>query len=263
MTLLQLTQTTKDHIQKTATDHRELHSSVSKVGKAIDRNFMSDYDSTSRTDIFSSPEQTAALNSVILQHFYRKGQLDIADALIKDAKLDEKGAASSEENRFLMPRSIIPSKDHFVEMHAIVESLQQRELRPALEWAIRNRKALISRGSTVPTIVRSKQTRQGRSQSLTNGRFLQSSGKTTASHTLLDGKDATEDVDVVDDDDDDMMMSIQTASKADGDDDDDGDIRLSVSSHSALEMKLHRLQFLELLKGDRTKLLESVEYARR
>jgi hypothetical protein len=31
---------------------RELHSTVSKVGKAIDRNFVSDFDSTSREDVF-------------------------------------------------------------------------------------------------------------------------------------------------------------------------------------------------------------------
>ncbi|GLV31686.1 Souji [Carabus blaptoides fortunei] len=40
----------KDTVQRLATDHRDLHSTVSKVGKAIDRNFVSDFASTSRED---------------------------------------------------------------------------------------------------------------------------------------------------------------------------------------------------------------------
>ena len=64
VTLIQALQTVKESTKKVATDHRDLHSSVSKVGKAIDRYFVSDYDSTSRNDIFSTPEQTAMLNQV-------------------------------------------------------------------------------------------------------------------------------------------------------------------------------------------------------
>ena len=52
ISLIQALQTAKESTKKVATDHRDLHSSVSKVGKAIDRNFVSDYDSTSRSDIF-------------------------------------------------------------------------------------------------------------------------------------------------------------------------------------------------------------------
>lgn len=37
----------KESVSKVGSDHRELHSSVSKVGKAIDRHFVTDYDSTS------------------------------------------------------------------------------------------------------------------------------------------------------------------------------------------------------------------------
>lgn len=64
-----------------ATEHRELHSTVSKVGKAIDRNFIADFASTSREDVFSGPEKTHMLNQVICQHFYRHGMLDIAAEL--------------------------------------------------------------------------------------------------------------------------------------------------------------------------------------
>jgi hypothetical protein len=71
----------RDTVQRLATDHRELHSTVSKVGKAIDRNFIADFASTSREDVFSGVEKTHLLNQVICQHFYRQGMLDIADEL--------------------------------------------------------------------------------------------------------------------------------------------------------------------------------------
>ncbi|KZC11103.1 Protein RMD5 like protein A [Dufourea novaeangliae] len=64
-----------------ATEHRELHSTVSKVGKAIDRNFNADFGSTSREDVFSGAEKSHILNQVICQHFYRHGMLDIAAEL--------------------------------------------------------------------------------------------------------------------------------------------------------------------------------------
>ena len=59
-------------VGRVATDHRDLHSTVSKVGKAIDRNFVADFDSTSRDDVFSGPTKEQLLNEVILQHFYRQ-----------------------------------------------------------------------------------------------------------------------------------------------------------------------------------------------
>lgn len=71
----------RDTVQRLATDHRDLHSTVSKVGKAIDRNFIADFASTSREDVFSGPEKSHLLNQVICQHFYRQGMLDIADEL--------------------------------------------------------------------------------------------------------------------------------------------------------------------------------------
>ena len=73
ITLIQALQAAKESTRKTATDHRDLHSSVSKVGKAIDRNFVSDYDSTSRNDIFRyghHPNLSLFSIRCFFQHFY-------------------------------------------------------------------------------------------------------------------------------------------------------------------------------------------------
>jgi hypothetical protein len=37
------------------------------VGKAIDRSFVADYDSTSREDVFANPQAQKMLNEIILQ----------------------------------------------------------------------------------------------------------------------------------------------------------------------------------------------------
>ena len=71
MLLVKLLQSVRDTLNKVSSAHRELHSSVSKVGKTIDRNFVTDYDATSREDVFAGPEQQRRLNEVILQHFHR------------------------------------------------------------------------------------------------------------------------------------------------------------------------------------------------
>lgn len=122
----------KETVQKVSGAHRDLHSSVSKVGKAIDRNFVTDYDSTSREDVFASQEQQRRLNEVILQHFYRQGQLELSDILADEAKIKQ---------------DVRLSKEPFQELNAILEALSQRNLAPALDWAARNRTELQLRGT--------------------------------------------------------------------------------------------------------------------
>ena len=78
------------------------------------------------------------LNQVILQHFYRQGQLEIAETLAKEANL-------SEELKI--------SKEPFQELNSILESLQKRDLGPALAWAAAHRDELSVRGATIPMLV--------------------------------------------------------------------------------------------------------------
>jgi len=113
-------------VTKIATEHRELHSSVSKVGKAIDRNFVSDFDSTSREDVFSGPSKEHLLTEVILQHLYREGRLDISESLSR-----ESGITEYQEK-----------KEPFQELNQILEALKARDLGPALDWVARNREGL-------------------------------------------------------------------------------------------------------------------------
>ncbi|XP_033215287.1 E3 ubiquitin-protein ligase RMND5A isoform X2 [Belonocnema kinseyi] len=123
----------RDTVHRLATEHRELHSTVSKVGKAIDRNFIADFASTSREDVFSGAEKTHLLNQVICQHFYRQGMLDIADELAAEAGI------KTEEGR----------KEPFTELNYILDCLKQKNLEPALEWATKHKDALLAQSSSL------------------------------------------------------------------------------------------------------------------
>ncbi|KAF7995065.1 hypothetical protein HCN44_004537 [Aphidius gifuensis] len=123
----------RDTVQRLSTDHRDVHGNVSKVGKAIDRNFIADFASTSREDVFNGPEKSHLLNQVICQHFYRQGMLDIADELAAET------GVKTEEGR----------KEPFTELNHILDCLKQRNLEPALEWAKNHRDELMSQSSSL------------------------------------------------------------------------------------------------------------------
>ena len=70
LVLVKALQSAREAAARVAAEHRDLHSSVSKIGKVIDRNFIADYDSTSRPDVFSSPDQQRMLNEVASSFTY-------------------------------------------------------------------------------------------------------------------------------------------------------------------------------------------------
>ena len=181
--LIQAMHKIKETATNVGSEHRDLHGSVSKVGKTIDRCFVADYDSTSRDDVFSSPEQQALLNKVILQHFCRQGLLDISDDLIREAK-------------FPIEEDPSVSKASFQELNLIQEAFLRRDIGPALEWAIRHREQLNNFGSGAST-----------------------------------------------------TLTITSA----------GNGRSCIAQKSSLEMKLHKLRYIELLCQNQ---MEAVMYAR-
>ncbi|CAB4055098.1 RMND5 [Lepeophtheirus salmonis] len=109
----------KKFITQIASQHRDLHSSVSKVGKTIDRNFISDFNSVSQEEFFSEESKTRFLHQVILEHFYRQGRLEISDILSKEAQINEYQAL----------------KEPFFDLNSILESLRNKDSGPALTWA--------------------------------------------------------------------------------------------------------------------------------
>ncbi|XP_013778002.1 protein RMD5 homolog A-like [Limulus polyphemus] len=131
--LAQCAKRVKDVTTSMTTEHRDLHGTVSKVGKAIDKNLIPDFGSTSSEKVFGEEESQRLLNQVVCEHFLRQGMLDIAEELIKEAGLQ------MEEGK----------KEPFSELNQILEALKHKDLKPGLEWACRNRDLLQAQHSSL------------------------------------------------------------------------------------------------------------------
>ncbi|KAL3173696.1 hypothetical protein MRX96_041507 [Rhipicephalus microplus] len=114
--LTQCAQKMKDLSSSLATEHRDLHGTVSKVGKAIDKNFVPDFWATSNEDVFDRSDKKKALNQVIVEHLLRQGMLDIAEELSREARLES------------------AQKEPFAELNNVLDALKRRDLGPALDW---------------------------------------------------------------------------------------------------------------------------------
>lgn len=109
----------KNKLSQLGVDHRNLHATVSKVGKAIDRNFSPDYQSIAPMDLFDSEKHLEILNQVISEHFYRQGMNEVADKLMEESSLPP------EDDIHL---------ELFADLYQNYEAITRRNLGPALEW---------------------------------------------------------------------------------------------------------------------------------
>lgn len=159
-TLHSILKKVKDTAGKVASEHKDIHGSVSKVGKAIDKNFIADLSGVHNQHVFppftshhnegpsnrindhsagiqdddvedEGREKTKLLHNVICEHFFRQGMLDITDSLISEANLEIHES----------------QKAPFIKINCILEALKKRDLGPALLWAQENRARLASTGS--------------------------------------------------------------------------------------------------------------------
>lgn len=124
---------TKEKLQRLTTDHRDLHGAVSKIGKTIDRNFVSDFSSTTRNDVLVEEQNIQLLNKVIAQHLQRNNLDDVAATLIKESKLPAEDVVS----------------DPFSNLHRIWESIYRGDLTEALQWATDHSAKLEARNSSL------------------------------------------------------------------------------------------------------------------
>lgn len=119
MVLVQNMQKIKDIFQQISSEHKDLHSAVSKIGKQIDKNFYSEFQcianeqqyfinlnetyqkdeltngSSDLVDLdeddkkpIKTSKQLELINKVILQHLLRIGSNEVASELIREARLN-------------------------------------------------------------------------------------------------------------------------------------------------------------------------------
>ncbi|KAM7161498.1 E3 ubiquitin-protein transferase RMND5B isoform 1-T2 [Macrochelys suwanniensis] len=126
----------KDTVQKLASDHKDIHSSVSRVGKAIDRNFDAELCSVVSDSVWESREkqqQQQILQMAIVEHLYQQGMLSVAEELSQESTLNVD----------------LDFKQPFLELNRILEALHEQDLCPALDWAISNRQRLLELNSSL------------------------------------------------------------------------------------------------------------------
>ncbi|KAK0459673.1 CTLH/CRA C-terminal to lish motif domain-containing protein [Desarmillaria tabescens] len=108
---------------------KEIYSSMSRLGKALEKKFTSTL--PSYPNLFTSEESVAALERTVVLHFLRTGQFDTAQTLLEESNTD------------------IPSvlREQFIDLHRILQALKDQDTGPALQWARENRDFLKSRAS--------------------------------------------------------------------------------------------------------------------
>ncbi|XP_073851000.1 E3 ubiquitin-protein transferase RMND5B isoform X3 [Macaca fascicularis] len=124
----------KDTVQKLASDHKDIHSSVSRVGKAIDRNFDSEICGVVSDAVWDAREQQQQiLQMAIVEHLYQQGMLSVAEELCQESTLNVD----------------LDFKQPFLELNRILEALHEQDLGPALEWAVSHRQRLLELNSSL------------------------------------------------------------------------------------------------------------------
>jgi hypothetical protein len=117
MVMVQSSQKIKDILQQISSEHKDLHSAVSKIGKQIDKNFYSEFQCIANEQQFfvnlnetyqkdesisddsiemedddkkpiKSSKQLELINKVILQHLLRVGKTEVGSVLIREANLN-------------------------------------------------------------------------------------------------------------------------------------------------------------------------------
>ncbi|XP_039249229.1 E3 ubiquitin-protein ligase RMND5A-like [Styela clava] len=119
--------------QKLSGQHKDLHSSVSRIGKTIDRNFDADCSSVIPGSFCHNAKQEKLLNTAVCEHYFRQGQLSLAEDISEEARLDIDDSW----------------KQPFVQINEVLQSLRNHDLDLALEWTAKNHHELQQKGSSL------------------------------------------------------------------------------------------------------------------
>lgn len=114
--------------------HKELHGSISKIGKTIDKTFQSDFGNVPIFELFDKPEKLKFIYMIICEDLYRQGRMSIAQKLIEETNLND-------NDLFNIEKTILE------EINMVLENLRVKNLLPALEWCERKREELNRSGS--------------------------------------------------------------------------------------------------------------------
>ncbi|KAJ7685135.1 CTLH/CRA C-terminal to lish motif domain-containing protein [Mycena polygramma] len=127
--LRQLSETVDLRKKEVDERQKEIYTSISRLGKALDKKFTANL--PSYPEVFTSTTSMTALERTIALHFLRTGQFDTAGIFLQEAGLD-------------IPASL---RAQFIDLHRILQALRNQDISPALGWVAKNRGFLRDRGS--------------------------------------------------------------------------------------------------------------------
>uniref|UniRef100_A0A7S1C6P1 RING-Gid-type domain-containing protein n=1 Tax=Bicosoecida sp. CB-2014 TaxID=1486930 RepID=A0A7S1C6P1_9STRA len=156
-----------DVLGKVKSEHKALHGAIGKVAKSVDKALLTDLGPLAALGEAGGDggrggsDVGAALAAPLADHLYRHGHVEVADALL--ATIDDRnggaaGAADDGEGgagagsfggSLGSAAAAGVSRAPYVGVHTILRDLRAGRLGSALEWASRQRGALIALGSTL------------------------------------------------------------------------------------------------------------------
>ncbi|TMS36650.1 hypothetical protein L596_003762 [Steinernema carpocapsae] len=109
---------TKQLFDDLSNEHRQVHSSISRCGKEIDRNFHSDTSGIikNQKDIEKDPVNRERVNKLIFDYLNSVGKVDVAECLRKETGMSSVQSINTDEVRTIM------------------ESYRNGDYQPAIEW---------------------------------------------------------------------------------------------------------------------------------
>ncbi|XP_064382046.1 E3 ubiquitin-protein ligase RMND5A-like isoform X2 [Halichondria panicea] len=130
-TVKELVRKTKETCQSISTEHKDIHASISKFGKAIDKSLQADISGLGVEGVLSDESHSRELDAAICEHLFRQGRLDIGEMIIEDSGI-----------------SVDPVyMEQFAGLNRVLEALRDRNMEPALEWALIHKDQLQHHGS--------------------------------------------------------------------------------------------------------------------
>ncbi|CAH2041267.1 unnamed protein product, partial [Iphiclides podalirius] len=121
LVLCDFAESLKKEVFEMSTEHRELHATVSRVGKSIDRHFVSDYTSVApKAESFCSDTNRPIMEQAIAQHLYRQGLEEAGDVFVAEARVGP-----------------VERTCAFAVLQRCAASLADGDPAPALDWAQR------------------------------------------------------------------------------------------------------------------------------
>jgi len=133
-TKVNLRDTIKPVAKQYSDKHKDLHGSISKIGKTIDKCFQSDFGNVPIFELFDKPEKLKLVYMIICEDLYRQGRMSIAQTLIEETNLNDDDLFNVE-------------KIFLEEINMILENLREKNLFPALDWCKQKRNELDKSGS--------------------------------------------------------------------------------------------------------------------